>query len=486
MTWKIASNLGVNMAPPAYPSLPWVMLPASPVTELSFMTINIIGDLRFTPIELIQILVLMEGSRYASASPVHEARGLGDDIINAAITALLDVKPTATPTAIGDASSAISRIFAAAPTSVLDIAKDLLEAGLAPVDDLLDHLDVNKTGTVGGDSQVNNTPPLPSNASVIFPQASPDDVAFSVSEAELRQAIFIPSNFTYGQRPPLLLVHGTGIHAFTTYSSNVLPHFYPGGDAADVVDPVWINVPGFLLGDAQRSAEYVAYALQYVHAVTQQKVAVMGYSQGAIIVQWALTFWPSAAAVTSDFMAFSAAFAGSDLVSAGCLPIAPFLGCPPAIFQQMTGSDFVKALAAHGGDSAQVPTTVIYSHTDEIAQPQFGDHPTAGLKDANGVGFTGVAVQDACPGAVGGSFYTHEGMLYHPLVGALAKDAFTHDGPADLSRIDTASLCGNYAALDAGFDGFVKTEGELVLAGLAFLEYRPWTKVEPALMAYAQ
>ena len=104
--------------------------------------------------------------------------------------------------------------------------------------------------------------------------------------------------------------------------------------------------------------------------------------------------------------------------------------CPPSVIQQEYNSNFIATIRGDGGDSAYVPTTTIFSSTDEIVQPQ---SPVTGasayLLDARGVGVTNNQVQAICGGrGLAGSFYTHEGVLYNPLGYALTIDALTNGG----------------------------------------------------------
>ncbi|KAJ7696583.1 hypothetical protein B0H17DRAFT_1130968 [Mycena rosella] len=427
----------------------------------------------------------------AAASPVAQGqRGLIGDFfeevnnaLEGVMSGILDIVSPPAPTSETAALAALSDIFSSGgPEGFVASAEALLKAGFAPPS-LSDLLDVNKTYTTGGNSMTNSNPALPQNSPIIFPKAADGDAPYSLSEADLREAIYIPDGFTNGAKAPLLIIPGTGQPSYMTYSPNLIPVL----QNSTFADPVWLNIPGFLLGDAQLSAEYIAYAAHYIAALTGKKVTLIAYSQGNIITQWALTYWPSTRSVVSDFVALSPAFRGSILVDAGCLPIKDIFGCPPAILQQGLDSNFVNAMRADGGDSALVPTTLMFSATDEIAQPQIGANATALLKDANNVGVTPVRVQDAnvCGGKLAGGVATHEGMLYHPVTLAMLEDAMTHDGPGDLSRVDLDHLCGLVVAEGMGLSALVDTEVGLVKAGAAFLQYRPYLQEEPAIVSYA-
>ncbi|KAJ7091426.1 hypothetical protein B0H15DRAFT_236199 [Mycena belliarum] len=425
----------------------------------------------------------------AGASPVARKGLIGDffgqvnKALDGIMSGLLNIVPKPAPTSEAAAVASLSSIFSGSSNvGFLGSAEALLKAGFAPPK-LSDLLDVNKTFTTGANSMVNSPPALPANATVFFPQAAAGDAPYSVSEAELRQALFIPDGFTMGAKNPLLIIPGTGQPSFMTYGPNLIPVLQDSGFA----DPVWLNLPGFLLGDAQRSAEFIAYGAQYLSALTGKSVTLLAYSQGNIITQWALTFWPSMRKVVSDFVALSPAFRGSILVDAGCVPIKDITGCPPAIHQQRLNSNFVNAMRKHGGDSALVPTTLMFSATDEIAQPQTGADATALLKDANSVGVAPVRVQDAnvCGGKLAGGVATHEGMLYHPVTLAMLKDAMTHDGPGSISRIDLKTLCERVVAEGMSLSALVDTEAGLVLAGASFIQYRPYLESEPAIASYA-
>jgi len=78
---------------------------------------------------------------------------------------------------------------------------------------------------------------------------------------------------------------GTGVTGNVNFVTNIGKLL----SEEDFADPVYLNVPADLLGDIQANAEYVAYALQYLHAITSQKVAVVSWSQGSLTSQWVLS-----------------------------------------------------------------------------------------------------------------------------------------------------------------------------------------------------
>ena len=76
------------------------------------------------------------------------------------------------------------------------------------------------------------------------------DAPFTIPELALRGAIRIPLDFTFGKKPPVILVPGTGSTGFLTYAGNYLKLLRN----VDYADPVYLNIPDFLLDDAQLNA----------------------------------------------------------------------------------------------------------------------------------------------------------------------------------------------------------------------------------------
>jgi hypothetical protein len=291
-------------------------------------------------------------------------------------------------------------------------------------------------------------------ATPVFPQKGSSDAPYSLTEAQLREIIYIPSTFTYGKVQPLVMVPGTGSEGCLTFQSNFIQQF----TGSAVADPVWLNIPGFMLNDAQVNSEYVAYAINYISGISNSNVSVIAWSQGNLDTQWAFKYWPSTRSVVNDFINISADFHGTQLAPLSCADAA-VNPCVPSIIQQEYNSNFVTKLRSNGGDSAYVPSTSIYTSTDTVVQPQSGTGASAFLGNANGVAVTNNQIQNICPGQLAGSFYTHEGMLYNPIAYALAVDALTNPGPGQVSRLDLASICPNYVSPGLNVTDVVVTEG---------------------------
>ncbi|KAF2395569.1 alpha/beta-hydrolase [Trichodelitschia bisporula] len=314
---------------------------------------------------------------------------------------------------------------------------------------------------------------LPPSVSV-YPKKASGDAPYSTPEGTLRRAIQIPAGFTYGRKQPVILVPGTGTKGCLTFTGNFIKLL----SGTSYADPVWLNIPHFLLDDVQTNAEYVAYAINYISAISGKKnVAVIGWSQGNILSQWALKYWPSTRSVVSDLISMSPDFHGSAGSTLLCVD-----GCAPAIIQQDYNSQLIAALRSNGGDSGYVPTTSIYSAADQVVQPQSGTGASAYLKDARNVGVTNNELQVICPN-VGN--VTHEGVLYNGLAVALALDALQNAGPGQTSRLNLNTVCNQTAAPGLTLADIVSTENTIPIATIAIMLYPNKVIAEPALMAYA-
>lgn len=381
------------------------------------------------------------------------------------------IKPSAKPTNVAEALKRINDVHARHPTNMPNSAFDLVLHGVANRDIakewIAQHLKLALTF---------NNNPNPRQA--VYPKKGSTDARYTLLEGILRNALYIPPGFTYGKIKPVLLVPGTGNIALETYSFN-FGKLFAGSNYAD---PVYLNVPGHLLNDVQFNAEFVAYAMNYVSAISgDAKIGVVAWSQGSIDCQWAFQYWPSTRDAVDDLIVISGDLKGTILADVLCLA----LPCQPAVEQQRATSKLVATLRNGGGADAYVPTTVIYSATDEIVQPQSGDTASSYFFDARSVGVTNAFLQEVCPGLPAGGLYTHEGVLYNPIAFALAKDALTHEGPGLLSRIELGKECLKFVPDGLGVDDVLGTEAALVVAGVGLLTYPVRTFVEPPIRGYA-
>ncbi|RHZ71044.1 hypothetical protein CDV55_108365 [Aspergillus turcosus] len=369
----------------------------------------------------------------------------------------------------------IQSIFADGTPDFLGMAREILAVGLIPAD-ILSLLN----GYLNWDlNSIHNRNPNPNQ--VIYPAKAQGDARYSVAESALRAAIHIPTSFGYGKngKKPVICVPGTATPAGSTYYFN----FGKLGSAADV-DVVWVNIPQASLNDIQINSEYVAYAINYISAISESNVAIVSWSQGGLDTQWALKYWPSTREVVDDFIAISPDFHGAALVAFVC-PWLEAVACTPSVWQQGWNSEFIRTLRGDGGDSAYVPTTTVYSTFDEIVQPMSGPNASAILSDSRGVGVSNNHLQTICGGKPAGGIYTHEGVLYNPLAWALAVDALTHDGPGDPSRLDLDVVCGRLLPPQLDLEDLLGTEGLLLIAVAELVTYTPKTSREPAIASYA-
>lgn len=190
--------------------------------------------------------------------------------------------------------------------------------------------------------------------------------------------------------------------------------------------------------------------------------------------------------ITSDLVSISGDRHGTVLAYL-LSPDFPKVPAAPAIIQQQYNSKFISTLRNGGGASAYVPTTSIYSIFDQIVQPQAGTDASAFVQDARGVGATNIEIQSTCTLLQpAGTLYAHEGVLYNSLAIAAAIDALTHDGPADLSRIDLGTVCQQIADPRLSLADVFATEALIPIAAFQVAAYPHKITEEPPIKAYAQ
>ena len=108
------------------------------------------------------------------------------------------------PANVPDAVATLSSVFASAPTDLVTNILGLIPAGF-PTDELVNLIGASIDPR---NSVVNVNPPPPD---VIYPKKDQRDAPYDLTEEQLRQVIYIPPTFTFGQKPPVVLVPGTGV-----------------------------------------------------------------------------------------------------------------------------------------------------------------------------------------------------------------------------------------------------------------------------------
>lgn len=408
---------------------------------------------------------------------------------SAVSSALVKIQPTTKPTAISQVLSQQASVWASPTrTNIYGAIATQVANGLGPALDGTLNTALQGGLPVGENSISNNNKAV---AGLYPKKKDSTDASYSVSEANLRAAIVIPPGFTYGKKTPVLFVPGTGAYGGANFANN-LRKLLTGQSYAD---PVWVNIPGAMLGDAQINSEYIAYAINYISAVSgsvtnPKKIAVISWSQGGLDTQWVLKYWPSTRKIVQDFLPVSPDFYGTVFANALCLSANSNLGaapCDPGVIQQQRTSNFIQQLRKNGGDQAFVPTTTFYSgFFDEIVEPQQGNAASAFLPAGPNAPTSNNEVQTVCANQPGGSFYGHAGVLFNPLTYALIVDALTHPGTTgQVSRIDRQAVCANYAASGLDLDDVLATSGLIPVAGVLLLAYPQKMVTEPPLKGYA-
>ncbi len=248
-----------------------------------------------------------------------------------------------------------------------------------------------------------------------------------IPAADLQAALSCESSVRDAAVEPVLLSPATGVTAEQNFSWNWEP-------ALDKLGIPWCayTPPNDTLNDIQASGEYIVYAIRAMYAMAGRKIAIMGHSQGGMSMRWALRFWPDTRSMVDKVIGFS----GSNHGTTSPVLDTCFAGCPPADWQQEADSNFIAALNSGAETFAGISYTEIYTHTDEVVQPNTGPDPSSGLHTGDGQ-MTNVAIQQICPTDL--SEHLAVGTT-DPVAYALAVDALTHSGPADPARIPS-SVC---------------------------------------------
>jgi pimeloyl-ACP methyl ester carboxylesterase len=210
-----------------------------------------------------------------------------------------------------------------------------------------------------------------------------------------------------------------------------------------------------------------------MYRVAGRRIAIYGHSQGGMVGRWALRFWPDTRHKVADLVGAAPSNHGTD----DAVPLCE-VGCAPAIWQQRTNADFIRALDSRRQTFRSVDYTVVYSHEDEVVFPNLDDSGRSALHGPGDI--ANVAIQDVCPADVADHLTTGTS---DPVTWALFMDALTHRGAADPSRIP-GSVCSE--GLMPGIDratfatDFAATGVHLAQT----LATYPHTSAEPRLRPY--
>jgi hypothetical protein len=306
--------------------------------------------------------------------------------------------------------------------------------------------------------------------------------ALSVPAATLRAALHCSGSPATGALEPVLLVPATGVTPEQNYSWN-----YERAFNAQHRSWCAVTLPFNTLGDIQTAGEYLVYAIRTMHAQAHRRIAVMGHSQGGMSMRWALRFWPDTRTMVDDVIGMAGSNHGTTAVAALCRP--GVTSCLPADWQQAAGAQFIAALNSGAETFAGISYTEIFTHTDEVVQPNYTDKSSSSALHTGAGAITNVSTQDICPLDL--DEHLTVGTI-DPVAYALVMDALTHAGPAAPSRI-SRSVClrlyqpgvnplnvQNYLQILAAAPGLLSVS----LVGVNLVG-APEVKAEPPLRCYA-
>jgi hypothetical protein len=302
--------------------------------------------------------------------------------------------------------------------------------------------------------------------------ASAAEPALTVPQATLDASVHCVGPPLAGTKlTPIMLVTGLGATGDEAYNITKGAFELYGHPVC------YANFPEKTTGDLQVAAQYLVNAIRYEYAQSGKKVAILGFSTGAVITRWALTWWPSLQPKVSDVVSLAGIHHGSSIINTNYTgkSCSPDLGCPPAVWQQAAGSSFLNALNAYPDETpgAGISWTSLRSSTDEFVQPSTGKTPTSSLKGA-----TNILFQDVCKGRK----TSHVGTLLDSVSFEVLKDAIKYAGPVKVSRLPKTVCTHPFATgLIEGSAWVVLAVAPSRLQNLAV----PVVSAEPAVAAYA-
>ncbi|KAI9623076.1 hypothetical protein KEM48_009695 [Puccinia striiformis f. sp. tritici PST-130] len=264
-----------------------------------------------------------------------------------------------------------------------------------------------------------------------LPPRNPGDAPWTQAESSYRNMIACPLGIHHSQRGIVLLVPGTAGNASEVYKSSAYYQLLP----SEGFDICWVDTPNYSISDMQLSAEFVAYAIKSLAPQSIKsggKINIVSYSQGGPNVQWASTFWPSIHNLVRGHISLSPSMRGTASNILLCPGSNLAGGCLPSILQQSMGSTYMNAANSQKDNRsaayALIPSTIIYTTSDEIVTPQWGELASSRL-----IGASNIALQQICPLSFNVDHFAMPGE-----VGAygIALDALLTGRPAQASTID--------------------------------------------------
>ena len=294
--------------------------------------------------------------------------------------------------------------------------------------------------------------------------------ALDVPSSLLAESLSCTSGLNAAKRDPVLLIPGTTVDPSEAYSWN-----YEKALAAQGIPYCAVTVPNHTDGDIQVAAEYVVYAVRYMHATSHHQVVMFGWSQGAsTLPRWALRFWPDIRPMVASLVGLAPLnYTGSVVASAACAGGS----CVPAAWQQAVGSHFMAALDSRQVTFPNIAYTVIYTRDDDVVTPNVNGQLSILPAGPN---VTNVATQSICPTDLS----EHLTLIASPAAYAVAINAIDHPGhPADLAEVHASQPClpGTMPGVDPS--DFVGEEAHIVAdVGPRLLE--GMVDTEPALKCY--
>ena len=189
-----------------------------------------------------------------------------------------------------------------------------------------------------------------------------------------------------------------------------------------------------MLDDIQNTTQYIANAIDLLNQVTCRPFPVMGWSQGGLastsalpllranpahtacpIAQFTFAFYPSTRRKVSHFFGLAADFRGMTTIGtlSSChlwqnnelthtvadLPglVSANATIAPSIWQQSNSSELISVLGKKGGNYNWVPTTSLFSRSDEVVLPQDNATMEGSTSFIGGTRAGNILVQDFCP-----------------------------------------------------------------------------------------